>query len=433
MNNNYLLKTKLFFEKIGFWSLAFTFFTISFHRFLSLYVLGFFLFTGFALWILDNHKLYNDFFKIWYIILPPVLYFLINLFSIILQFGSFSVIIKRLMFFLVPVLGFPIFYSKYTSSKISILFKSYALGILIVSIYLFIRFLLKVHTNYPGDIPVISWILQHDQEYTSVGFSILEHPTYLALKINWLLILLFFVNDSKKIDLKSWIYLLLIVFLSVILYLLSSKAGLFLWIILVVAFFVNRILKAHNPFFYIFSIVVFLFVVGITVTQIPRVKRYINSIEQVTDSTQIDWKNLDQRTREWYSAIQLIKEKPVFGHGLAKIEDRMVEEYKKNGWEEEARLRFNAHNQFLEAQMTFGIPGTLSLIWMLITPVLVRKRLKYPKLAVAFTAMMSFFLLFESMFNRQWGIMFFILFYCILLSQFRKNETETKNDVLIKL
>ncbi|MBP8959027.1 MAG: O-antigen ligase family protein [Bacteroidales bacterium] len=292
---------------------------------------------------------------------------------------------------------------------------------------------MKVHTNYPGDIPVISWILQHDQEYTSVGFSILEHPTYLALKINWLLILLFFVNDSKKIDLKSWIYLLLIVFLSVILYLLSSKAGLFLWIILVVAFFVNRILKAHNPFFYIFSIVVFLFVVGITVTQIPRVKRYINSIEQVTDSTQIDWKNLDQRTREWYSAIQLIKEKPVFGHGLAKIEDRMVEEYKKNGWEEEARLRFNAHNQFLEAQMTFGIPGTLSLIWMLITPVLVRKRLKYPKLAVAFTAMMSFFLLFESMFNRQWGIMFFILFYCILLSQFRKNETETKNDVLIKL
>jgi len=429
MNNNYPLKTRTFFEKIGFWSLALTFFTISFHRFLSLYVLGFFLFTGFALWILDYHKLYNDFLKIWYVILPPVLYFFINLISIVLQYGSFSVIIKKLMFFLVPALGFPVFYSKYTRSKISLLFKVYALGILIVSIYLFIRLLLKVHTNYPGDIPVISWIFQHDQEYTSLGFSILEHPTYLALKINWLLILLFFVNNSKKFGSKSWIYLFLIVFLTVILYLLGSKSGLFLWIILVVAFLVNRMLKAHNPFFYIISIIVFLFVAGITVTEIPRVKRYISSIEPAIDSTQIDWKNLDQRTREWYAAIQLIKEKPVFGHGLAKVEDRMVEEYKKNGWEEEARLRFNAHNQFLEAQMTFGIPGTLSLIWMLITPVLVRKRLKYPKLAVAFTAMMSFFLLFESMFNRQWGIMFFILFYCILLSQFRENESETKNTI----
>ena len=198
MNNNYPLKTRTFFEKIGFWSLALTFFTISFHRFLSLYVLGFFLFTGFALWILDYHKLYNDFLKIWYVILPPVLYFFINLISIVLQYGSFSVIIKKLMFFLVPALGFPVFYSKYTRSKISLLFKVYALGILIVSIYLFIRLLLKVHTNYPGDIPVISWIFQHDQEYTSLGFSILEHPTYLALKINWLLILLFFVNNSKK-------------------------------------------------------------------------------------------------------------------------------------------------------------------------------------------------------------------------------------------
>ena len=102
----------------------------------------------------------------------------------------------------------------------------------------------------------------------------------------------------------------------------------------------------------------------------------------------------------------------------------MVEEYLKNGWVEEARLRLNAHNQFLETQMTFGIPGTLSLLWMLFTPLIFRKRLMYSKLATAFVLMMTFFLMFESMFVRQWGIMFFTLFYCILVI-----PPKDKNDV----
>jgi len=51
---------------------------------------------------------------------------------------------------------------------------------------------------------------------------------------------------------------------------------------------------------------------------------------------------------------------------------------------------------------------------MLLTPLFLGRKLKYPNLASAFVVMISFFLVFESMFNRQWGIMFFILFYFIL-------------------
>jgi O-antigen ligase len=157
----------------------------------------------------------------------------------------------------------------------------------------------------------------------------------------------------------------------------------------------------------------FLTVTYLSVKYIDRINSFIVNTSRGISKEKIDWKNLDQRTREWYTAIQIIKSEPVLGVGIAKIDNRMVAEYRKNGFNDEADLNLNAHNQFLEAQMTFGIAGVISLLWMLLTPVLFRKQIKYPKLAIAFILIISFYLLFESMLNRQWGIMFFLLFYYI--------------------
>jgi O-antigen ligase len=112
--------------------------------------------------------------------------------------------------------------------------------------------------------------------------------------------------------------------------------------------------------------------------------------------------------------VQIIRESPLTGAGMAKIKDRLKSEYLKNGFREEAENVFNAHNQFLEAQMTFGVAGTFSLIWLLITPLFLRRRSDYVGFVPLFVIMVSFYLMFESMFNRQWGIMFFMLFYFIL-------------------
>ena len=127
-------------------------------------------------------------------------------------------------------------------------------------------------------------------------------------------------------------------------------------------------------------------------------------------------------------AIQIIKEKPVTGAGYYLIKDEMLDKYIENKFFEEALLQMNAHNQFLEAQMTFGVFGTLSLLLMLLAPLIFRKRLRYPHLMTGFILMISFFLLFESMFNRQWGIMFFLLFYFILGIQNPETEDNITPD-----
>jgi O-antigen ligase len=158
--------------------------------------------------------------------------------------------------------------------------------------------------------------------------------------------------------------------------------------------------------------------------EIQRIEKFITTVRSDLSSTQIDWKNIDQRTREWYSSTQIIKENPVFGTGLLKAQDMMVEEFLRNGFKDEADLKLNAHNQFLEAQMTFGIAGTLSLLCMLLVPLVFRKRLKYQDLTASFISLISFYLLFESLFNRQWGIMFFLLFYCILIISSRNIQSQ---------
>ena len=425
-------RIKNIFIKTGFFSLILTLLVISFPRFISLYTLAILIVSGIIIWTIDFQVCCTLFKKNWQIIIPPVIYFLIHFISIILQKEKINNLETELMFIMIPLFGISIFYNKLTENRIHLVFKAFETGLILVSIFLLTRFLIILLSTSKNEILFSEYFFKNNINYVSTGFSALEHPSYLSLKLNFALLLL--INFWDKWHSKKLIYWGLPIIFSVMIVLLASKAGIIMWIILMIVLIVKNT-KSRLFHFYVYLILIHFLVLSIffTVKYIERINFFIRYTKISLNTDNFDWKNLDQRTREWYAAIQLIKEKPVFGHGLAKVENRMVEEYKKNGWEEEARLRFNAHNQFLEAQMTFGIPGTLSLIWMLITPVLVRKRLKYPKLAVAFSAMMSFFLLFESMFNRQWGIMFFMLFYCILLSQFSKNESETKNTVSNKL
>jgi O-antigen ligase len=227
------------------------------------------------------------------------------------------------------------------------------------------------------------------------------------MKINC--IILFLTHFLTRWRIKSlYVYLLLILF-SVMIFMLASKSGIIVYAVLMISYILRfGREKSFRRIIYFILIPFFIIVMVFLARRIDRIEWFIHYTKAEIISEDNDLKNMDQRTREWYSAIQLIKEKPLAGFGLSKVEGRMIEEYRKHGFMEEA------HNQFLESQMTFGIFGILSLLWMLLTPVWFRKETMYPQLIPSFIITISFFLLFESMFNRQWGIMFFLLFYFII-------------------
>ena len=158
------------------------------------------------------------------------------------------------------------------------------------------------------------------------------------------------------------------------------------------------------------------------IVRIDKVEFFIKSTEEKLTEERVDWKNIDVRTRVWYSTLQVIRERPISGIGLQNIKQRLKEEYIRHDFEAEAELNLNAHNQFLETQVTFGVVGTLVLFWMLFNPIIHRKRLKFPLQAKLLVLIMIINLLFESMLNRQWGIMFFMLFYCMIVYQQKETE-----------
>lgn len=398
--------------RVGVISLFCTFFLLSFPRSWSLYPLGLFLFCGLLLWISDFRLICSKLLSLWVFILPPVLYFLIHLLSVILQNAELNILTNRIMFILIPLLGFPVFIHDTFKKNSEYSLKIFIAGLFIVSVFLITRIII-ISIIGAGQGSILDFVKNNNEDLFSLGFSILEHPTYMSLKVNFtILLLLLFKN---KWQLKNIYFISSLIVLAVVIFLLASKAGIIVFMIIVISVMIRIASTGVKKIItYLLLIPTFIFLSFSIVKNIDRIEWFIHYTELELKSENGDLKKYDQRMREWYTAIQLIKEKPFTGFGLANIEKRMVEEYLRYGFEEEAKLKMNAHNQYLEAQMTFGIAGSISLLMMLLIPLIYRKQIRYPRLMTIFIAMVSFFLMFESMFNRQWGIMFFLLFYCIL-------------------
>jgi O-antigen ligase len=146
----------------------------------------------------------------------------------------------------------------------------------------------------------------------------------------------------------------------------------------------------------------------------PRIKGKNEQLIESLKAPDSVTKNIDPRIIAWSSSIDLIKQNPVFGVG-PDVRDILSGRYLESGHNVAASLRLNSHNQFLETQLTLGIPGTLILLHMLLGPWLIRKRTRFPALVIPFLIIISGCMFFESILVRQWGIMFFLIFYCILL------------------
>lgn len=353
--------------------------------------------------------------------MPPVIYFLLHLISLIIQSGNITLITDRLMFLLVPVFGIPLF-MHFNADDDIVFFKAFTAGIIMVSIVLVFRIIIFVNKLVPADMNFIDYAVLHKYWFFSAHLSVFEHPTYFSMKIIWVLLIFIFAHERLKIN--NMTLFILSVFLSCFLVFIASRSSMVFWVVIAICFIVQLYRKKLIKGIYLFIIIpVSVFLAVISLEKNGRINDAISEIRIKLNEGGFEWKNIDQRTREWYTAIQVIKADPFGGAGFVQIKDRMREEYLKHGFYEEAKLNLNAHNQFLEAQMTFGIAGTVSLLLMLFALLYRKRLLEFPELAFSFVIMISFFLMFESMLNRQWGVMFFLIFYFILANRAEKSDT----------
>ncbi|MBK7627768.1 MAG: O-antigen ligase family protein [Bacteroidales bacterium] len=251
--------------------------------------------------------------------------------------------------------------------------------------------------------------------------AIKQHPSYLSMFIlfsGFISIESFLEKDKKSIYKYLWIFICLVLFLSI--YLLSSRAEILAAIISLPVYLLFKFRNTGKR-----QLLVFLFALAIIVLiplsiSNPRFSYYykLNSgKELVTKSMKED------RIRIWHSAVIIIKKNILFGVGTGDIQSELNKEYRKLGYEDILKVKnLNAHNQFVEIAAEHGLVGLIIFIAIFVVMTVIAVTTDNT-LYLIFILIVFISFLFETMLNRLAGVSFFSLFSFLLLHV----ESKTKS------
>jgi hypothetical protein len=200
-------------------------------------------------------------------------------------------------------------------------------------------------------------------EFAYQQFSPRLHPSYLSLYVLVVLGIDAWLNPLAQ---TVRVRLFHAFSLTLFLFLLSSKAALATWMLLVVLFGLSTLLKGRNKLRWWIGFTVLLIASAQMLMRIPGIKE---RFQEFSESTA--WKgdfspgSTGMRIAIWKEGWQLAKDAPVWGYGTGAGKARLVERYGEKGWAEMAERKLNAHNQFLQVFLNTGYPGLLLFLLML--------------------------------------------------------------------
>jgi O-antigen ligase len=412
---------------IGLYTLGITFFLIPFPRIWNHYSLGAFLALSLLYWVADFQVSLSNLKKGWYIAFPFIAYFLLYLFDLVIRGTGWSVIGRRFIFLLFPLIGISLLSSSDFISKRTFIVKAFITGMFLVSVFLIIRAgLMWFGLVDKPKIPENTFDSANPY-FLSVALSFFQHPGYFSMELNFAIILL--IVFRQDLNFSNLFRIFLIFFFLGLIYIISSRAGVLAAILSLVYLIYNKLHELKLKWFYYFLIppgVALALVVLIILN--PRISDSFKGLkEKLNKSESVKLRDIEPRTRVWYSSLQLIKDYPLFGIGARDLDQQRINEYRRNSFYAEAFFILNTHNQFLETQLTFGISGSILLIWMIFTPFLTKSKNTYRALSVSFLIIIIVHFMFESMLVRQWGIIFFVLFSLFLVFINNNVENSTKS------
>lgn len=237
---------------------------------------------------------------------------------------------------------------------------------------------------------------------------------------------------------QRFILFFLIVYFSIFIIMLISKAGIISLALLLVAtigyiFYQKKYLKG------ILFLIVTVICLWAAIKLVPNVAFRFNRAQNAVSDESLDKDTRNSTTERiliWQSSLQIIKENFLIGVGTGDVKDLLVHEYEKKEIASAYEQKLNAHNQYLQTFIAVGFIGFLILILTLLLPLLysVKKR---QVIYFIFILLFGFNLLIESMLERQAGVVFYAFFSGLLFFyMFTENQKDksvsttflTKND-----
>lgn len=329
--------------------------------------------------------------------------------------GTFDIQVK-LSFLLIPLFltGIP-----KNSIDLDKVLNSFIIGTLIAAI---LCYFIAIWNSIGLDSGKIIFDVQPGENYWENfflynRFSVFHHPSYFAMFILFTIAIgFYYLNSNNESFFGNRFIVIIMVFLSVTLFLLSSRAGLLAWFILIIVFGLTFMQKRTRKSYRLaIPLVILLGVFSLLLIKISRYSTVKEEFKVYENYTQESIKSsIGTRMLLWEEALHVIKRNFFFGVGQGDIKTELHRQAKKKGYSQIVEKDLNIHNQFLETFVGLGIGGVILLVILLFGPVTKLKG-KYFELFVYFIIIVTVNLVFESMFNRLAGVFFFAFFYCLFI------------------
>ncbi len=247
---------------------------------------------------------------------------------------------------------------------------------------------------------------------TYVMLNLFLHPTYLAMHSNMALAICYFLFFRKDIEENTPLKIAFLL-LSVTTLLTLSKTGIIVWLILIGFMVFNNLVILKKQF--LTSIILVIFGTSLLATlyfAVPEVRnRFYYAFEALVNQSknQVDTKTSEStqvRLLIWQQTIEIVKENPLLGTGTGDIKDELYKKYEKEGMQGALENKLNVHNHYLQLLATLGILGFIFFMASIFVP-LTQAMKTNNRVYLAFILILSINILFESMWEKQDGIVFY--------------------------
>lgn len=272
--------------------------------------------------------------------------------------------------------------------------------------------------------------------YRLLSATVGMHPVYLSLYFCFAvaIVLYLFYNEYEKFSVRDmFLHGLSLFILTVAIILLAGRVAVFILIVELMVYVVLYFRKKTTLLKALFKAgllgVLMLGVALIPRTNRIRLKEAINYKGQYSVDTKLT-SGAVVRPYIWSCSWQLIKERPLLGHGAGDTQQCLTDCYAERNYvflTEADHMSFNAHNQFMEIAVGLGLIG---LLVFLFAPVYAIREALHTKnaLFLIFIGMFIVSCITESMLERQAGIAFFAFFNSLLF--FCKVENQASTEII---
>ncbi|MFZ9451876.1 MAG: O-antigen ligase family protein [Bacteroidia bacterium] len=270
--------------------------------------------------------------------------------------------------------------------------------------------------------------------FYSSAFSNVHHPTYASLYFFTSLLILYYLPVFKK---KSFKYCNMILALLGIYFCLSLAGFLFLFIWLLYLG-ISWLYTNGSIWLKWLLIPISVLFFYITFNYLPHVegewknatwfaKSFIKNPVEFLSQRTVGLSGTEARIVLWTASFNIIMKHP-WGVGTGNVDDVLSNELNAMKQYELAKKNYNPHNQYLQTAMEIGIPGLGILLWLLIRALIFARKHKHLFL-FWFTLNLAFNMLFESILQKQSGIVFSTLVMCLIFVFSTTHVSNFKNKM----